>query len=86
MGLLGGLKKRRNCDEKEEEPTLEDLNEAIDKSYVFRAKDPKDAPISKFLNKWEKLGKSWLHRLICHKTERRSTHMYANTPMPRIQT
>jgi hypothetical protein len=66
MGLLGGLKKRRNCDEKEEEPTLEDLNEAIDKSYVFRAKDPKDAPISKFLNKWEKLGKSWLHRLICH--------------------
>jgi hypothetical protein len=59
MRLLGGLKKRRNCDDKEEEPKLEDLREAI-------AKTTSSKPFSKFLNKWEKLGTGWPRRLVCH--------------------
>jgi hypothetical protein len=66
MGLLGNLKKRRDCDEKEEEPKLEDLHEAINKSISSKITDPDNLPISKFMKKWEKLGKSWLRRLICH--------------------
>ncbi len=64
MGLLDSLKKRRKkCDDKEEEPKLEDLREAINKSMGARTNDPKQSPVFKFIVKWEKLGNSWLRHL-----------------------
>jgi hypothetical protein len=69
MGLLGNLKKRQNCDEKEEEPKLEDLHEAINKSISSNITDPNNLPISKFMKKVgkarEELAPSFDMFLLC---------------------